>query len=57
MLSTFLGYNMNMASVDRGASDEQLSTLPTWKYKSEIGNKEEDLTNSAPQDENSVSYR
>lgn len=48
---------MNMASVDRGASDEQLSTLPTWKYKSEIGNKEEDLTNSAPQDENSVSYR
>ncbi|KAG5570399.1 hypothetical protein H5410_060165 [Solanum commersonii] len=43
MLSTFLGYNMNMASVDRGASDEQLSTLPSWTYKSEIGNKEEDL--------------
>ncbi|XP_006344901.1 E3 ubiquitin-protein ligase At4g11680 [Solanum tuberosum] len=53
MLSTFLGYNMNMASVDRGASEEQLSTLPSWKYKSEIGNKEEDLTNSALQNENS----
>lgn len=51
MLSTFLGYNMNMASVDRGASDEQLSSLPSWKYK-EIGNKE-DLRNWALQNENS----
>ncbi|CAN4075447.1 unnamed protein product [Withania somnifera] len=40
MLNTFLGYNMNMASVDRGASDEQLSSLPSWKYK-ETGNKED----------------
>ncbi|KAM3320396.1 hypothetical protein P3S67_007596 [Capsicum chacoense] len=40
-----------MASVDRGASDEQLSGLPSWKYK-EIGNKE-DLRNSVLQNENS----
>lgn len=40
ILSNFLGYNMNMGSVDRGATDEQLSNLPSWKYK-EIGNKEE----------------
>ncbi|XP_055801687.1 E3 ubiquitin-protein ligase At4g11680-like [Solanum dulcamara] len=42
MLSTFLGYNMNMASLDRGASDEQLSSLPSWKYKLEIRNKEDE---------------
>lgn len=33
LLSTLLGYNMNTASLSRGATDEQLSTLPTWKYK------------------------
>lgn len=40
ILSNFLGYNMNMGSIDRGATDEQLSNLPSWKYK-EIGNIEE----------------
>ncbi|MCE3049529.1 hypothetical protein HAX54_045114 [Datura stramonium] len=49
MLSSFLGYNMNMASVDRGASDEQLSSLPSWNYK-DI----KDLRNSALLNENSV---
>ncbi|XP_060209070.1 uncharacterized protein LOC132636284 isoform X2 [Lycium barbarum] len=48
--SSFLGYNMNMGSVDRGASDEQLSSLPSWKYK-EIGKKEE-LRNSGVENEN-----
>lgn len=24
---------MNMGSVDRGASDDQISQLPSWKYK------------------------
>lgn len=48
ILSSFLGYNMNMGSVDRGASDEQLSSLPSWKYK-ECGNKEQ------PTSENVVS--
>ncbi|CAH9107900.1 unnamed protein product [Cuscuta europaea] len=33
LVSSFLGYNMNMGSIDPGASDEQLSSLPTWKYK------------------------
>lgn len=32
-VSTILGYNMNMGSVDRGASDEQISKLPSWRYK------------------------
>ncbi|KAL5548719.1 hypothetical protein UlMin_003950 [Ulmus minor] len=33
IISSLLGYNMNMGSVDRGASDDQLSQLPCWKYK------------------------
>lgn len=33
LMSTFLGYNMNVASVERGASDDQISRLPSWKYK------------------------
>ncbi|ONM38911.1 E3 ubiquitin-protein ligase At4g11680 [Zea mays] len=28
-----LGYNMNSASVGRGASDEQLAALPRWRFK------------------------
>ncbi|XP_016581466.2 E3 ubiquitin protein ligase RIE1 [Capsicum annuum] len=44
ILSSLLGYNINMGSVDRGASDEQLSGLLSWKYK-EIGN-EEEITSS-----------
>ncbi|XP_059662366.1 E3 ubiquitin-protein ligase At4g11680-like [Cornus florida] len=33
MISNFLGYNMNMGSTDRGASDDQISNLPSWRYK------------------------
>lgn len=33
LISTFLGYNMNVGSVERGASDDQISRLPSWKYK------------------------
>ncbi|KAK8527075.1 hypothetical protein V6N12_054301 [Hibiscus sabdariffa] len=33
LISSFLGYNMNMGSTDRGASDDQISSLPSWKYK------------------------
>ncbi|GMJ02897.1 Drought-Responsive RING Protein 1 [Hibiscus trionum] len=33
LISSFLGYNMNMGSTDRGASDDQISNLPSWKYK------------------------
>ncbi|CAA2986843.1 E3 ubiquitin- ligase At4g11680-like [Olea europaea subsp. europaea] len=47
---SFLGYNMNMASHDRGATDEQLAKLPAWKYK-DIGNSF-DLGNSTKDDEN-----
>ncbi|MCD7456049.1 hypothetical protein HAX54_030523 [Datura stramonium] len=46
IFSSLLGYNMNMGSVDRGASDEQLSNLPSWKYK-EIGNKEDQMIKSS----------
>lgn len=51
LLSTLLGYNMNMGSIDRGASDEQLSKLSSWKYK-EVGNNLE-LGNSALNTQNS----
>ncbi|XP_051128415.1 E3 ubiquitin-protein ligase At4g11680-like [Andrographis paniculata] len=33
LLSALLGYNMNTASIQRGASEEQLAGLPSWKYK------------------------
>ncbi|XP_031403810.1 E3 ubiquitin-protein ligase At4g11680 isoform X2 [Punica granatum] len=33
LISTVLGYNMNMGSVDKGASDDQISKLPSWRYK------------------------
>ena len=33
LISSLLGYNMNMGSTDRGASDDQISTLPSWRYK------------------------
>ncbi|XP_019193956.1 PREDICTED: E3 ubiquitin protein ligase RIE1-like [Ipomoea nil] len=47
MVSSFLGYNMNMGSVERGASNEQLSSLPTWKYKQVCNNP--DLENENPE--------
>lgn len=53
LLSTFLGYNMNMGSVDRGATDEQLSKLPNWRYKESGGNHLE-LGNSTLNNENTV---
>ncbi|CAN7006194.1 hypothetical protein IGI04_009896 [Brassica rapa subsp. trilocularis] len=33
LISSLLGYNMNMGSSDRGASDDQISSLPSWKHK------------------------
>ncbi|OMP06992.1 E3 ubiquitin-protein ligase [Corchorus olitorius] len=33
LISSLLGYNMNMGSTERGASDDQISRLPSWKYK------------------------
>ncbi|KAG6592112.1 E3 ubiquitin-protein ligase, partial [Cucurbita argyrosperma subsp. sororia] len=30
---SLLGYNINMASTDKGASDDQISELPCWRYK------------------------
>ncbi|KAA8527091.1 hypothetical protein F0562_008680 [Nyssa sinensis] len=33
LVSNLLGYNMNMGSTDRGASDGQISNLPSWRYK------------------------
>ncbi|KAJ8765008.1 hypothetical protein K2173_010480 [Erythroxylum novogranatense] len=34
LISSVLGYNLNMASNNKGASDDQISSLPSWKYKS-----------------------
>ncbi|KAH7574718.1 hypothetical protein JRO89_XS03G0334800 [Xanthoceras sorbifolium] len=33
LISSSLGYNMNMGSMDKGASDDQISSLPNWRYK------------------------
>ncbi|XP_022717876.1 E3 ubiquitin-protein ligase At4g11680-like isoform X1 [Durio zibethinus] len=33
LISSLLGYNMNMGSNERGASDDQISRLPSWRYK------------------------
>lgn len=33
LLSTLLGYNMNTGSISRGATEEQLSNLRSWRYK------------------------
>uniref|UniRef100_A0A7N0U4T3 RING-type domain-containing protein n=1 Tax=Kalanchoe fedtschenkoi TaxID=63787 RepID=A0A7N0U4T3_KALFE len=37
LVSSLLGYNMNMGSTDRGASDDQISHLASWRYKEAIG--------------------
>ncbi|KAJ7963574.1 E3 ubiquitin-protein ligase [Quillaja saponaria] len=47
LISNLLGYNMNMGSTDRGASDDQISQLPSSRYKQvgtklELGNDTED---------------
>jgi hypothetical protein len=47
---------MNMGSTDKGASEDQISQLPSWRYKEvdtklELGNDTEcnpDLTNEDP---------
>ncbi|KAL4343179.1 E3 ubiquitin-protein ligase At4g11680 [Arachis hypogaea] len=33
LISTFLGYNMNMGSNAKGASEDQISQIPSWRYK------------------------
>ncbi|KAJ9562641.1 LOW QUALITY PROTEIN: hypothetical protein OSB04_007801 [Centaurea solstitialis] len=33
LISNLLGYNMNAGSTNRGASEDQILKLPTWKYK------------------------
>lgn len=43
LISNFVGYNMNMGSTEKGASDDQISQLPSWRYKEvdsnlELGN-------------------
>lgn len=33
LASCLLGYNINIGSDDKGASDDQISSLPNWRYK------------------------
>lgn len=33
LISSFIGYNINMGSTEKGALDDQISQLPCWKYK------------------------
>lgn len=58
LMSNLLGHNINMSSFDKGASDDQISRLPSWRFK-EVEEKLEhgDDANckSSLEDENSVS--
>ncbi|CAK8565781.1 unnamed protein product [Lathyrus sativus] len=33
LITTLLGYDMNLGSSSRGASDDQISQLPSWRFK------------------------
>ncbi|KAG9144131.1 hypothetical protein Leryth_013776 [Lithospermum erythrorhizon] len=50
LFSNLVGYNMNIGSVDRAASDEQLSCLPSFAYKE--FDKNTNLGNSTSNNEN-----
>ncbi|KAJ4828780.1 hypothetical protein Tsubulata_023757 [Turnera subulata] len=47
LISSLLGYNMNMGSADRGASDDQISSLPSWRYKAVATHTDLELGNGA----------
>ncbi|XP_062078971.1 E3 ubiquitin-protein ligase At4g11680 [Humulus lupulus] len=49
LISSLLGYNMNMGSIDKGASEDQISQLPNWKYKA-VDNKSDNTNNSSNSD-------
>ncbi|KAK4779096.1 hypothetical protein SAY86_006624 [Trapa natans] len=54
-VSIILGYNMNTGSVDRGASDEQISKLHCWRFKEadngrlETGNCTDEHSSNSPE--------
>lgn len=50
---------MNMGSIDRGASDDQISQLPSWKYKAvdtKLDHGNDADCNSGPVNEDPVSH-
>ncbi|KAK0600016.1 hypothetical protein LWI29_010739 [Acer saccharum] len=53
-----LGYNMNMDSIDRAASDDQISSPPSWRYKQVDTNSELDANSNSTSanKEDPVSY-
>ena len=53
LISSLLGYNINMASTDKGASDDQISELPCWRYKA--SSKQPDSNNKGLPKEDPVS--
>lgn len=50
IISTLIGYNMNIGSTDRGALEDQITKLPSWRYKEADGSLE--LGKSASKNEN-----
>ncbi|CAM8895467.1 unnamed protein product [Rhodiola kirilowii] len=40
LVSSLLGYNMNMGSTERGATDDQISSLASWRFKEDNGDLE-----------------
>lgn len=62
LVSSLLGYNMNMASVEKGASDDQITRLPSWRYKEvdnnvELGNDKDCKALLANEDQVSCKYQ
>ncbi|KAK4484745.1 hypothetical protein RD792_007338 [Penstemon davidsonii] len=55
LLSSLLGYNMNSANHERGATEEQLASLPSWKYKDVCSNFELGAKNNEIQGQIEVS--
>ncbi|XP_058764882.1 E3 ubiquitin-protein ligase At1g63170-like [Vicia villosa] len=45
LITILLGYDMNMGSSSRGASEDQISQLPSWRFK--VGHTKLDLDNGS----------
>lgn len=53
LISSCIGYNMNLGSAEKGASDDQISQLHCWKFK--LVDNSFDAGNSSPAKDNPVS--
>ena len=54
LVSSFIGYNMSLGYAEKGASYDQISQLPSWRYK--LVETTLDAHTSSPIKENPVSF-